>query len=72
MSTGEPTEGGAYLLEYAAEQIGLGADLARLEMRVMFEELLARFSTYELVEPVGWTRSNRHTGIRHLILQVTP
>ena len=50
----------------------LGANLARLEMRVMFEELLPRFSTYELVEPVEWTRSNRHTGIRHLILQVTP
>jgi cytochrome P450 len=44
----------------------LGASLARLEMRVMFEELLPRFSSYELVSPVEWTRSNRHTGIRHL------
>lgn len=44
----------------------LGANLARLEMRVMFEELLPRFSSYELVEPVEWTRSNRHTGIRHM------
>ena len=44
----------------------LGASLARLEMRVMFEELLPTFATYELARPVEWTRSNRHTGIRHL------
>jgi cytochrome P450 len=44
----------------------LGASLARLEMRVMFEELLPAFSRYVLVEPVEWTRSNRHTGIRHM------
>jgi cytochrome P450 len=44
----------------------LGASLARLEIRVMFEELLPRFATYELAAPVEWTRSNRHTGIRHL------
>jgi cytochrome P450 len=44
----------------------LGANLARLEMRVMFEELLASFSTFEAVAPVEWARSNRHTGIRHM------
>jgi cytochrome P450 len=44
----------------------LGASLARLEMRVMFEELVPAFATYELARPVEWTRSNRHTGIRHL------
>ncbi len=44
----------------------LGANLARLEIRVLFEELLPRFSVFELVEPVEWTRSNRHTGIRHM------
>jgi cytochrome P450 len=48
----------------------LGANLARLEMRVMFEELLPRFSSYALAAPVEWTRSNRHTGIRHLILEL--
>ncbi|MDQ1519495.1 MAG: hypothetical protein QOI55_568, partial [Actinomycetota bacterium] len=26
------------------------------------------FETYERVAPVEWTRSNRHTGIRHLQL----
>jgi cytochrome P450 len=44
----------------------LGANLARLEMRLMFEELLPRFERYELLAPVEWARSNRHTGIRHL------
>ncbi len=46
----------------------LGANLARLELRVLFEELLARFSAAE-VESVEWTRSNRHTGLRHLFLR---
>ena len=46
----------------------LGANLARLELRVMFEELLQRFGTARLVAPVEWTRSNRHTGIRHLMV----
>lgn len=44
----------------------LGANLARLEMRVVFEALLATFAGYGLAGPVEWTRSNRHTGIRHL------
>jgi cytochrome P450 len=46
----------------------LGASLARLELRVVFEELLPRFASYEVAGPVEWTRSNRHTGIRHLPL----
>ncbi|TPG31938.1 cytochrome P450 [Mycolicibacterium hodleri] len=48
----------------------LGANLARLELRVLFEELLGRFSAAELVRPVEWTRSNRHTGIRHLVVSL--
>jgi cytochrome P450 len=48
----------------------LGANLARLEIRVMFEELLPRFGSYELVQPAEWTRSNRHTGIRHLMVRL--
>ncbi len=48
----------------------LGANLARLELRVLFEELLGRFSSVRVVEPVQWTRSNRHTGIRHLIVEL--
>lgn len=48
----------------------LGANLARLELRVLFEELLARFASARLVQPVEWTRSNRHTGIRHLVVEL--
>lgn len=48
----------------------LGANLARLELRVLFEELLARFSAVRLVEPVEWARSNRHTGIRHMVVEL--
>jgi cytochrome P450 len=49
----------------------LGAGLARLELRVLFEELLPRFTAVELAGPVEWTRSNRHTGLRHLPLRLT-
>ena len=48
----------------------LGANLARLELRVLFEELLSRFHTVRVVRPVQWTRSNRHTGIRHLVVEL--
>jgi cytochrome P450 len=48
----------------------LGANLARLELRVLFEELLGRFSSVQVVKPVEWTRSNRHTGIRHLMVEL--
>ncbi|GBE67897.1 putative cytochrome P450 126 [Mycobacterium sp. MFM001] len=47
----------------------LGANLARLELRVLFEELLSRFGAVRVVQPVEWTRSNRHTGIRHLVVE---
>jgi cytochrome P450 len=48
----------------------LGANLARLELRVLYEELLSRFDAVRLVEPPEWTRSNRHTGIRHLVVEL--
>ena len=48
----------------------LGANLARLELRVLFEELLAGSRRCEVVKPVEWTRSNRHTGIRHLVVEL--
>lgn len=46
----------------------LGANLARLEIKVTYEELLATFPTIERAGDIEWTRSNRHTGIRHLPL----
>jgi Cytochrome P450 len=48
----------------------LGANLARLELRVLFEELLPRFQHVRVVAPVEWARSNRHTGIRHLVVEL--
>jgi cytochrome P450 len=48
----------------------LGANLARLELRVLYEELLSRFSEIQVVKPVEWARSNRHTGIRHLFVEL--
>jgi cytochrome P450 len=48
----------------------LGANLARLEIRVVLEELLPRCSEIRLAEPVEWTRSNRHTGIRRLVVEL--
>jgi cytochrome P450 len=48
----------------------LGASLARLEIAVMLEELLPRFAHYRLVAPVEWTRSNRHTGIRRMLVEL--
>ena len=49
----------------------LGANLARLELRVLFEELVARFAAVRIAAPVEWTRSNRHTGIRHLPVELS-
>jgi len=44
----------------------LGANLARLEMRVMFEELFARFAAFEITGPAVFTRENRLLGLKHL------
>lgn len=48
----------------------LGAHLARLELRVLYEELLSRFAEVAVVAPVEWTRSNRHTGMRHMMVEL--
>ncbi len=44
----------------------LGANLARVEMRLVFEGLLDRFAEIALAGPIEWTRSNKHTGVRHM------
>jgi cytochrome P450 len=44
----------------------LGANLARLEIRVMLEELLAHWSGIEITGPPTWTRDNRLFGLKHL------
>jgi cytochrome P450 len=50
----------------------LGANLARLEIRVVFDELCTRVGAIRLDGPVEWTRSNKHTGIRRLPVRLTP
>jgi cytochrome P450 len=48
----------------------LGAHLARLEIRVALSEFLARIGSFHLTGPPEWTRSNRHSGIRHLPIRL--
>jgi cytochrome P450 len=44
----------------------LGANLARLEIRVMLEALLDAVDHVEPTGPIEWVRSNKHTGVRHM------
>ncbi|WP_369635430.1 cytochrome P450 [Nocardia sp. JMUB6875] len=44
----------------------LGSNLARMEMRVIFDALLDRVASAELTGTVEYTRSNKHTGVRHM------
>lgn len=50
----------------------LGANLARLEMRIMFEELLRRLPDMELAGPVQRLRSNFINGIKHMPVRYRP
>lgn len=47
----------------------LGASLARLELRITLDELAARVAHLELAGTPEWTRSNKHTGLRHVPLR---
>jgi cytochrome P450 len=49
----------------------LGATLARVEVRLVLEQLLDRVATIEPTGPVVWTRSNKHTGVRHMPVRLT-
>jgi cholest-4-en-3-one 26-monooxygenase len=50
----------------------LGASLARLEIRVMFEELLRRLTDIESAGPVKRLRSNFIAGIKQMPVHFTP
>ncbi|MBI2761047.1 MAG: cytochrome P450 [Chloroflexi bacterium] len=54
------------------EHFCLGAGLARLELRVMFEELLKRAPDMELAGQVERLRSNFIGGIKHMPVRFTP
>jgi cytochrome P450 len=49
----------------------LGAHLARLEMRVLFEEIASRWESVELLEEPERLRSNFISGIKNLPIRVT-
>lgn len=49
----------------------LGEHLARLEIKVLFEELLPQIRTVEIVGPIERLRSNFISGIKHLPVKVT-
>jgi cholest-4-en-3-one 26-monooxygenase len=50
----------------------LGHNLARLEIRVMFTELLRRMPDFELSGPVARLRSNFINGVKHLPISFSP
>ena len=49
----------------------LGAWLARMEIRVTFQELVKRIGAIEQVAPEEYLRSNFIAGIKHLPVRVT-
>ena len=46
----------------------LGANLARLEIRIMLEELAARFTRLSLDGPIERFRTNKHAGVKHMFV----
>ncbi len=51
--------------------ICLGIALARMEIKIMFEEILARFQNFELLAPPLWMPNNRLHGVRELKLRMS-
>ncbi len=54
------------------EHFCLGSSLARLEIRIMFTELLRRFPDMELAGPCRRLRSNFLNGIKRMPVRFTP
>jgi cytochrome P450 len=48
----------------------LGANLARLEIRLMLAALVDQVDRIESVGPVEWTRTNKHNGVRHMPVEL--
>jgi cholest-4-en-3-one 26-monooxygenase len=54
------------------EHFCIGANLARLELRVMIEEVMRRMPNIELAGPVERLRSNFVAGIKHMPVRFSP
>jgi len=54
------------------EHFCLGSSLARLEIRVMFEELLRRLPDMRIAGPVRRLRSNFISGYKEIVVEFTP
>ncbi len=50
----------------------LGAHLARLETKILFQEMIPRLNSIELVGPIERIRSNFVNGIKRMPVRVTP
>jgi cytochrome P450 len=50
----------------------MGANLARLEIRVVLEELLGRLEAFELAGPVERVRTNKHAGVSRVPMTYRP
>ena len=50
----------------------LGANLARLDIRAIFEEILDRFERFELAGSLAWTNNNRLLGLTQLPVRALP
>ena len=53
------------------EHFCLGTHLARLETRVMFQEIIAHMHDMELAGPISYLRSNLIDGVKHIPLKFT-
>jgi cytochrome P450 len=49
----------------------LGANLARMEVRIMLEELLGRFEGFRRDGPLERFRTNKHAGVKHMPVTFT-
>ncbi len=56
----------------AGPHLCLGAPLGRLEIRIVFEELVSRVQKVELTGDVEWMRTNKFTGMRHMPVRLEP
>lgn len=50
----------------------LGAGLARLEIRILLEELLDRCGAVELAGPIRRVRTNKHAGVARMPVRIAP